>query len=437
MNILTPIFYNKFLLLILILFSTSCLQEPAKIINRSSTKFNKNNQFNQEKYRNIVQKKADKKDISPEKEVVKSDKKTSTSDKEVVKSDKKTSTSEKEVAKDSVIVQQGETLYAISKKNGVPLRDLIETNNLEPPYALKAGSTVKIPFPNYHESREGETLYSISRAYDMKVSDVIALNNLKFPYPIYPGDKIKIVKDKNKKSEPNEAGIASDKKIDNKKSEKNSQLALESKTKDGKNTFKPSEEKAKELSEKKGSKEIEKYGFKPSEVRALEIEKKNDSSRTAQNIINPTKNEIVETKLSINKPIDKDSIKKIANKTNRFSWPVRGEVISKFGPKSAGLYNDGINIKAPDGQTVSASEDGIVAYVGSELKGYGNLVIVKHSGGWISAYAHLKNSAVASGQKINKGQKIGNVGNSGKVKFPQLYFGLRKGRDAVNPENYL
>ena len=404
MNILTPIFYNKFLLLILILFSTSCLQEPAKIINRSTVKFNKNNQFNQEKYRNIVQKKADKKDIS--------------SEQEVVKLDKKASSFEKETAKDAVIVQQGETLYSIAKKNGVPLRDLIDTNNLEPPYALKAGSAIKIPFPNYHESREGETLYSISRMYDMKVNDVIALNNLKFPYPIYPGDKIKIVKDKNKKSE------------------KNPQLALDSKAKK-ENNIKPSEEKAKEIVEKKNSKEIEKYGFKPSEVRALELAKSNDSSRTAQNIINPSKNEIVETKLSINKPIDKDSIKKIANKTNRFSWPVRGEVISKFGPKSAGLYNDGINIKAKDGQAVSSSEDGIVAYVGSELKGYGNLVIVKHSGGWISAYAHLKNSAVAIGQKISKGQKIGNVGNSGKVKFPQLYFGLRKGRDAVNPENYL
>jgi murein DD-endopeptidase MepM/ murein hydrolase activator NlpD len=408
MNILTPIFYNKFLLLILILFSTSCLQEPAKIINRSSVKFNKTNQFNQDKYRNIVQKKADKKDIS----------------------------SEKEIAKDAVIVQQGETLYSIAKKNGVPLRDLIDANNLEPPYALKAGSAIKIPFPNYHESREGETLYSISRMYDMKVNDVIALNNLKFPYPIYPGDKIKIVRDKNKKSESNEIIVENDKKIDNKKSEKNPQLALESKAKK-ENNIKPSEEKAKEIVEKKNSKEIEKYGFKPSEVRALELAKKNDSSRTAKNIINPSKNEIVETKLSINKPIDKDSIKKIANKTNRFSWPVRGEVISKFGPKSAGLYNDGINIKAPDGQAVSSSEDGIVAYVGSELKGYGNLVIVKHSGGWISAYAHLKNSAVAIGQKISKGQKIGNVGNSGKVKFPQLYFGLRKGRDAVNPENYL
>jgi len=400
MNILTPIFYNKFLLLIILLFSSSCLQEPAKIINRSNVKFNKNNQFNQEKYRNIVQKKSDKKE---------------------------TSINEPEVSSGEIIVQKGDTLYSISKKNDVPLRDLIESNNLEPPYALKAGSALKVSSPNYHESREGDTLYSISRMYDMKVNDVIALNNLKFPYSIYPGDKVKVTKK------------AEEKKIDIKKSDKNIQLASESKPKNEKSSFKPSEEKAKEISEKNHSKEIEKYGFKPSEVRAMEINKKNNAtdSKTAQNIINPTKNEIVETKLSINKPIDKDSIKKIANKTNRFSWPVRGEVISKFGPKSAGLYNDGINIKASEGQAVGASEDGIVAYVGNELKGYGNLVIIKHSGGWISAYAHLKNSLVERGQKINKGQKIGNVGNSGKVKFPQLYFGLRKGRDAVNPESYL
>jgi hypothetical protein len=116
---------------------------------------------------------------------------------------------------------------------------------------------------------------------------------------------------------------------------------------------------------------------------------------------------------------------------------VKGTIISKFGPKSAGLFNDGINIKAQQGQAVVASEDGIIAYVGDELKGYGNLVIIKHAGGWISAYAHLKNYGVELGQKIEKGQKIGIIGNTGKVKSPQLYFGLRKGRDAVNPENYL
>ena len=412
MNILATIFYNKFLLLIILLFSASCLQEPAKIINRSNIKFNKNNQFNQEKYRNIVQKKSDKKEVS---------------------------TNQSKNSSDEIIVEKGDTLYSIAKKNDVALRDLIDENNLEPPYALKAGSALKISSSNYHESREGDTLYSISRVYDMKVNDLIALNNLKFPYSIYPGDKIKVVRDKNKKSESSEKNIANNKNDNNKIVEKNLQSASETKVKNAKNGLKVSQEIDKEINEKKNSKEIEKYGLKPSEVRAMEISKKGNfaDSKTAQNIINPTKNEIVETKLSINKPIDKDSIKKIANKTNRFSWPVRGQVISKFGPKSAGLYNDGINIRAPEGQAVSASEDGIVAYVGNELKGYGNLVIIKHSGGWISAYAHLKNSSVDRGQKINKGQKIGNVGNSGKVKFPQLYFGLRRGRDAVNPENYL
>ncbi len=410
MNILTKIFCKKFLLLIILLFSTSCLQEPAKIINRSNIKFNKNNQFNQEKYRNIVQKKSD---------------------------NKEKSTNEAKISKDEIIVESGDTLYSIAKKNDIPLRDLIDGNNLEPPYTLKAGSTLKIPPSNYHESRDGDTLYSISRVYSMKVNDLIALNNLKFPYQIYPGEKIKIVRDNNKKSELSQKNTITEKNNEEKKLEKNSQIASEFKVKNEKNHFKSSEKKAQEISDTKYSREIEKYGFKPSEIRAMELEKNNNSSKTAQNIINPAKNEIVETKLSINKPIDKDSIKKIANKNNQFSWPVRGEVISKFGPKSAGLYNDGINIKASEGQTVGASEDGIVAYVGNELKGYGNLVIIKHSGGWISAYAHLKNSSVERGQKIIKGQKIGNVGNSGKVKFPQLYFGLRKGRDAVNPENYL
>lgn len=130
-------------------------------------------------------------------------------------------------------------------------------------------------------------------------------------------------------------------------------------------------------------------------------------------------------------------VDRVLDKMNKFSWPVRGPVVSKFGPKSGGLYNDGINIKAKEGAEVKASEDGVVAYVGNELKGYGNLVIVKHSGGWITAYAHLAKAVATRGQKVNKGQKIGMVGSTGNVSSPQLYFGLRKGRDAVNPQNYL
>ena len=111
--------------------------------------------------------------------------------------------------------------------------------------------------------------------------------------------------------------------------------------------------------------------------------------------------------------------------------------MSKFGPKPGGLYNDGINIKAKGGDNVKATEDGVVAYVGNELRGYGNLIIIKHSGGWISAYGHLDQTKIKRGIKVKKGQNIATIGSTGNVKSPQLYFGLRKGREAVNPQSYL
>lgn len=136
---------------------------------------------------------------------------------------------------------------------------------------------------------------------------------------------------------------------------------------------------------------------------------------------------------------DKPNIVKrvLASKNNRFSWPAKGRIISDFGPKKGGLYNDGINIQANLGDEVKSAENGTVAYVGNELKGYGNLIIIKHQGGWVSAYGHLGQTKVMRGEKVDKSQIIASVGNSGNVDSSQLYFGLRKGRDAVNPKFYL
>lgn len=431
MKFLTTIFSK--ILLLMILFLTSCLQEPAKVINRSNTNYNKNNKFNQEKYRNLVQKNSSKTNKLSD-----SNSKKENSSEQINNSNN-----------DQIVVKQGETLYSIAKNNGVALREIIEQNNLQPPYQIKTGDIIKIPQSNYHESRDGDTLYSVSRLYNMKVDDLIALNNLKFPYSIYPGDKLKIIQKSDStipNSNPKLAKNSNANKGNFTPQGQSQNLADSESSIKSKSGFKTSEEKVKEITLKSGTNlpnnnaKISR-GFKPSEVKAQELasdyKNTNDSNQNVKNIINPSKNEIVETKLTINKPIDKNAIKKIANKNNEFCWPVKGQVISRFGPKSAGMFNDGINIKAREGQSVIASEDGIVAYVGNELKGYGNLVIIKHAGGWISAYAHLKNYAVELGQKINKGQKIGLVGNSGKVKSSQLYFGLRKGREAVNPEHYL
>jgi murein DD-endopeptidase MepM/ murein hydrolase activator NlpD len=142
-------------------------------------------------------------------------------------------------------------------------------------------------------------------------------------------------------------------------------------------------------------------------------------------------------KNSENNILQQDIFNRTSDRLAKFSWPLYGEVISKFGPKTQGLFNDGINIKGKIGETVKAAEDGVVSYVGNELKGYGNLIIIKHSGGWITAYAHLSKFSVKKGQKVKRLAKIGEVGNSGNVDSAQLYFGLRKGRNAVNPENYL
>lgn len=421
MKFLTTIF-SKFLLLIT-LFLPSCLQEPAKIINRNALNFNKSNQFNQEKYRNIVQKKSDSKSKTSSK----------TADSQTSKSNSLPTTQKHK--NDQIIVKQGETLYSIAKSNNVALREIIDHNNLEPPYQLKVGDKIKIPYSNYHESRDGDTLYSVSRMYDMKVNDLIALNNLKFPYAIYPGDKIKIIQ---KNSDNSKIEIAKNFSSNNSKNQKISIDAQPIKSQaSSTNTISNNTSSNPNLNPTKINYKTAHNSSSDSKTAQPNPNSSKPTNQNVKNIINPSKNEIVETKLSINKPIDKNAIKKIANKNNEFCWPIQGEVISRFGPKSAGMFNDGINIKARDGQSVIASEDGIVAYVGDELKGYGNLVIIKHAGGWISAYAHLKHYGVELGQKINKGQKIGIVGNSGKVKSPQLYFGLRKGREAVNPENYL
>jgi len=122
---------------------------------------------------------------------------------------------------------------------------------------------------------------------------------------------------------------------------------------------------------------------------------------------------------------------------NGFLWPVKGRVISGFGGKSKGLQNDGINIAAVRGSPVRAVEHGIVAYAGNELRGFGNLLLIKHSGGWVTAYAHNQKLMVKRGDKITKGQNIATVGSTGSVKTPQLHFELRRGKLAVDPIKYL
>ncbi|HCC25523.1 MAG TPA: hypothetical protein DEP85_08485, partial [Holosporales bacterium] len=131
----------------------------------------------------------------------------------------------------------------------------------------------------------------------------------------------------------------------------------------------------------------------------------------------------------------KSETEKKTSKEVAFDWPVKGEVISSFSP---GDKNDGINIKVPEGTPVKAAADGTVMYAGNELKGFGNLLLIKHRDGWVTAYAHNSDLLVKKGDKVVQGQAIAKSGTpdaikKGDVPEPQLHFEIRKVKQPVDP----
>jgi murein DD-endopeptidase MepM/ murein hydrolase activator NlpD len=120
-----------------------------------------------------------------------------------------------------------------------------------------------------------------------------------------------------------------------------------------------------------------------------------------------------------------------------FAWPVQGPIVSAFGPKAQGTNNDGINIAAPKGAPVLAAAGGIVVYAGNEMKGFGNLVLIRHEGGWVTAYAHLDRMLVARDTVVAPSDMIGTVGSTGGVSSPQLHFETRLEGKAVDPQTVI
>jgi len=436
MIFLSKFFIRLFSFLALMLFF-GCAQKPAKIVNRSKIYYSKNNQFNRDKYQdsskkfsvNNLEDSDNKKNIiatsstdsSNSNESLNNAEKKITENKNIKSQDKLTKNldnqsniknSKENNLKEIIISDNSETIYLLAKKHQISTREIIDYNQLKAPYKLRKGDHIFIPQPQFHIVKKGETLFSISRIYNMKIDELISINNLVKPYGVRVGNKLQIANLKNNSS----------KKIIEKPT-KNNEIA-------NKNII----SKSLESTNINTSKDLDKN---ENDQQLNDTTKKNTNQQDIASTNNPSKSSLPDESAAVNKSENSEISEKIIDKKNIFSWPVRGSVVSKFGPKKGGLYNDGINIKAKEGASVGGAEDGIVAYAGNELKGYGNLVIIKHAGGWITAYAHLKELNVSRGQKILKAQKIGSVGNTGNVSFPQLYFGLRKGREALNPQDYL
>jgi murein DD-endopeptidase MepM/ murein hydrolase activator NlpD len=120
-----------------------------------------------------------------------------------------------------------------------------------------------------------------------------------------------------------------------------------------------------------------------------------------------------------------------------FAWPIEGRIVEAYGTGPTGTHNDGINIAARAGEPVRAAESGRVAYAGNELRGYGNLVLIKHPGGYMTAYAHNGKLLVRRGELVKRGQEIAKAGATGSVDSPQLHFEIRRGTHALDPTDHL
>jgi murein DD-endopeptidase MepM/ murein hydrolase activator NlpD len=265
----------------------------------------------------------------------------------------------------SVTVRKGDTLYSISRKYNVPIKDMIKANHLVAPYTLYVGQKLSLPAKQYHTVKRGESLYGIARMYNVDVTSLSKVNNLKTPYSLHVGQRLLL----------------------------------------------------------------------PASVSTLETGKKAVSSQPA--VAKAPQSGGSVQKAQAKPQVEETYTPPASTRKTKFMWPVNGTVISGFGNLGKGRKNDGINIKAPLGTAVKAADGGTVAYAGNELKGFGNLILVKHSDGWITAYAHNDKLLVKKGQKVVRGEKIATVGSTGSVTVPQLHFEVRAGKKAVNPRSYL
>jgi len=333
---------------------------------------------------------------------------------------------EKNFSKTSIYtVQNGDNLSSIARKYSMSTSDLASVNNINKPYNLRIGQKLKVNNINDSEEKivikkpttyivqSGDNISIIANKYGMNKSDLISLNNLKSPYNVYVGQKLKI-----------------NQSINNNYSEDGTQTK-EIKSKEAKFYIVKNGDNLSSIARNNNtsSKELISLNSLKAPYNIYIGQKiKVGEKIVVKKVITKEKNNYDQQQLNTTTTVHKD---------NQFIWPIKGSILSDFGNKANGLYNDGINISAPEGTPFKSAEQGVVAYVGNELRGYGTIILIKHNSNWISAYAHCDGVKVSRGDMVNKGQIIGTVGKSGNVDAPQLYFSLRSGRKAVDPIKYL
>lgn len=323
----------------------------------------------------------------------------------------------------TITVQKGDTLYTVSRRYNVPTKAIIARNGLKPPFELREGQTLYLDPARSHLVESGDTLSQLARDYGVEMRLIAAANDLVSPYTIYIGQSLWIPDPFTVAAAPVSAELPPVK------------AALVSS-----NTPRSAPITRQDLAPPPGSappQTLEPMPPSPPQPATSQEQLSSPVQEPASMPPPGAQPSVPQQTVSLPPAVSDEGPKPLTEppprSAARFMWPLSGKVISGYGPSGKGLHNDGINIAADAGAQVKAADNGIVAYAGNELKGFGNLLLIKHSDGWITAYAHNDKLLVRRGDQVSRGQIISTVGRTGNVETPQLHFEVRKGTQAVDP----
>ncbi|MEO5336192.1 MAG: LysM peptidoglycan-binding domain-containing M23 family metallopeptidase [Magnetospirillum sp. WYHS-4] len=329
---------------------------------------------------------------------------------------------------EAVTVGKGDSVHGLAKRHGVSARAIIDANGLKAPYTLKVGQRIVLPRDREHVVQKGEGLHAIARFHNVDSYEMARLNGLSPPYKVLMGQRLRIPGSATgggavtaqaapppaAQPVPRVEGVTLEPPKDRDTYTAPSSMGIEA--------LPPPTAPA-----GPAPAPLPPPAMPASQAPVAPLPPPIDVGQAPGAAVADAPPPPPRPSLPEPPPVSGKG----------FAWPVKGKVLSGFGPKEKGLQNDGINIAASAGTPILAAEDGVIAYVGNELRGFGNLVLIKHSDGVTTAYAHTEEILVKRGETVAKGQTIARVGATGGVKAPQLHFEVRKGKQPVDPLRYL
>jgi len=310
------------------------------------------------------------------------------------------------------LVQPGDTIYSVARQLHLSVRSLIDANQLQAPYQLVAGMRLSLPGAGFYSVVKGDSLSVIARKTGVPFGTLARMNGLSPPYLLQVGQKLQLPASPLAVAPALEAAAAP--------APGPAALPLPALS-----PAAPVAVTVAALPPMAAAPRVEQPGPMPAPPGLPSVPLSSVPFSSVPLAPPPA----ALTPAAIPTPLPAPPVKS----GRGFIWPVKGDVIAEFGTTGKGQHNDGINIAAPRGAPVVAAESGVVAYAGNELRGFGNLLLIKHEDGWMTAYAHNDQLLVKRGDVVRRGQKIALVGDSGGVSQPQLHFEIRQGTRAIDP----